>query len=314
MTDPLRLSKYRRGFTLVELLVVIAIIGVLIAMLLPAVQSAREAARRAQCVNNLKQIGLAVHNFADALKTLPPPKALGHTDGAGLVSNGTADQYRQLGSTFLLLLPYLEEQSLYDTGDPTKDTIDPINLPMTAVELPAYLCPSMAMQRGMPMTDCGERLGPGSYLITSRVRYGKYTALDGAFRNPPSRMGKRYACNWNQITDGATHTTFAGETDFGFTSYVWDAGCGADGATKWGDHAWAEGYWFHAWGHTNVDIAYNFNDDRAKWQSNYTATFRSDHPGGVQFVFLDGSVRFVEDAIEREALVAMITRAGAEVP
>jgi prepilin-type N-terminal cleavage/methylation domain-containing protein/prepilin-type processing-associated H-X9-DG protein len=303
----------RRAFTLVELLVVIAIIGVLVAMLLPAVQSAREAARRTQCVNNLKQIGLAVHNFADAQKTLPPPKALGHSDGAGIVSNGTADQYRQLGSTFLLLLPYLEEQSLFDTGDPTKDTIDAVNLPMTGAELPAYLCPSMAMQRGMPMTDCGERLGPGSYLITSRVRYGKYTALDGAFLNPPKHMGQRYRCMWSQITDGATHTTFAGETDYGFTSYIWDSGCAADGTTKWGDHAWAEGYWFYAWGHTNVDVAYNFNDDRAKWQSNYTATFRSDHPGGVQFVFLDGSVRFLEDTIESETLAAMITRAGAEV-
>ncbi|MCA9091767.1 MAG: DUF1559 domain-containing protein, partial [Planctomycetaceae bacterium] len=93
-------SGARRGFTLIELLVVIAIVGVLVALLLPAVQAAREAARRMSCQNNLKQIGLATQNFEAQQGTLPPP-------------NVGSSAYQDFGSTFVALLPYLEQASLY---------------------------------------------------------------------------------------------------------------------------------------------------------------------------------------------------------
>jgi len=300
----------RRGFTLVELLVVIAIIGILVAILIPAVQAAREAARRATCLNNLKQIGLAVHNFSNTHRTLPPPKVLGR--GGGLVSAGMMDQYRQLGTTFVLLLPYLEEGSLYATYDIEKDVTDPVNRQVTSRSLPAYTCPTMDLSRAMPVEACGEFLGPGSYLISTRVKYGAFSKLDGPFVNPPVAAGSRYRCDFQRIEDGSSHTLLIGETDFGFDSYIWDSGCDQDGSPRWGDHAWADGYWFNAWGHTGEGRTFNFNDNSARWDSAFTATFRSDHPAGVQFVLVDGSAQMLTTGIERSVLFALITRAGGE--
>ena len=101
----------RKAFTLVELLVVIAIIGILIALLLPAVQAAREAARRSQCTNNLKQIGIALHNYHDTFKVFPPG-GLWYTN-----STGNANWVRNRGSMLLHILPFVEQQSLYDAFD-----------------------------------------------------------------------------------------------------------------------------------------------------------------------------------------------------
>jgi prepilin-type N-terminal cleavage/methylation domain-containing protein len=120
-----------RGFTLVELLVVIAIIGILVALLLPAVQSAREAARRAQCANNMKNIGLALLNYADAKKTLPP--ATGLVMGFAEVTGGT---------WVVKILPYIEEQAVYDRFDQKKPSNDPANAVAIAAPLPWLICPS----------------------------------------------------------------------------------------------------------------------------------------------------------------------------
>ncbi|MEX2170627.1 MAG: DUF1559 domain-containing protein [Pirellulales bacterium] len=302
------------GFTLVELLVVIAIIGILIAILLPAVQAAREAARRMSCGNNLKQIGLAAHSFHSTHQTLPPPKVLSR--GGGLVSMGSendGDQFSQLGSTLVLLLPFLEEGAIYEQYDITKSINDEVNLPFTSRELPPYTCPSMTLPRPMPVSECGEQLGPGSYLISTRVKHSSHDQLDGAFVSPPTAAGQRYECSFKRIGDGASHTLLVGETNFGFASYLWDSGCSYDGSPRWGDHAWAEGYWFHAWGHTGEGRRYNFDDEQARWDSAFTSTFRSDHPGGAQFVLVDGSVQFVPSDVDRRVLNAMITRAGEEI-
>src|SRR5262245_40234739 len=119
------------GFTLVELLVVIAIIGILVALLLPAIQAAREAARRTQCANNLKNIGLALHNYADAKKTLPP--ATGLVMGLGEINGGT---------WVVKIWPYIEEQALYDKFDQKKASNDPANATVVAAPLSWAICPS----------------------------------------------------------------------------------------------------------------------------------------------------------------------------
>jgi prepilin-type N-terminal cleavage/methylation domain-containing protein/prepilin-type processing-associated H-X9-DG protein len=303
------------GFTIVELLVVIAVIGALVSLLLPAMQSAREAARRVQCRNHLKQIGLAVLNFESAQRTLPPPHVL--SEGGGLVAGPTF--YSDLGSMFVLLLPYLEDAARYDAYVLTKPPTDAENLRIAGVALPGYVCPSMSLPRTVP-DACGERLGPGSYLISSRVRYQPQYALDGAFAVPPA-AGQRYELGIKRFTDGTTHTLLVGETNYGWASYKWSehsiAGCQSNGGACWGDFTWAHGYWHFAFGHTGFvpgqPSNYNFNNPSANWDSRFRTTFRSDHPGGVQVVFVDGSVHFLRTEIDRDTHFALVTRAGGEV-
>jgi prepilin-type N-terminal cleavage/methylation domain-containing protein/prepilin-type processing-associated H-X9-DG protein len=289
----------RRGFTLVELLVVIAIIGVLIALLLPAVQAAREAARRMSCQNKLKQIGLATQNYTAAQKHLPPPK---HGD----------TNYNQRGSTFVLLLPYLEQASRFAAYDLTKDVTDPVNLPITSQPIDVYTCPSMAMMRQAPEAGCGEKLGASSYLISSRTEYLNYGALDGAFENPPS--DGQYRLSTQHITDGTSNTLLVGETNYSHQGWTWAATECAElaGTVKYGDQTWAEGYWNLSWGHMAANFPQAYNNS-VEFQKPISArVFRSDHPGGVQFVFLDGSVRLVGDGSDAEVRRALVTRAGDE--
>ncbi len=286
------------GFTLVELLVVIAIIGVLIALLLPAVQAAREAARRMTCQNNLKQIGLAVQHFADAQHHLPPPNANDSTT------------YSELGSTLVLLLPYLEEANRFAAYDLSKQVHDPVNLPITSQPLPPYMCPSMGLPRGVPDQGCGEQLGPGSYIISSRTDYFNWGELDGAFANPAD--DGHYALGWKDITDGLSNTLLVGEMNYGNQKYLWSGCSGQNGNTKWGDQTWAAGYWFYAWGHMSSQFPQLYNNS-VDYKYPYSArTFRSDHPGGVQFVLLDASVHFLSDATPPEIRGALVTRAGEE--
>jgi prepilin-type N-terminal cleavage/methylation domain-containing protein len=286
-----------RGFTLVELLVVIAIIGILVAILLPAIQAARESARRMTCQNNLKQIGLATLSYNDANRHLPPPKAGSTT-------------FNELGGMFVLLLPYLEEGNRFAQFDVEKPAADPINLPVTGEAVAIFTCPTMAMPRTVPDTACNEALAAGSYLISSRTDYKKFGALDGAFDNP-SPDGK-YTLGLRNITDGTSKTLLVGEINYGLLDMTWTDCADRAGSPKWGDQMWAQGYWALSWGHMSGEYPDLYNNSQ-KFNPPYSArVFRSDHPGGVQFVILDGSVHFLTDASSPTVRSALVTRAGGE--
>ena len=223
---------------------------------------------------------------------------------------------------FVLLLPYLEELSRYASYDLTKPPSyrgpDADNLSVAETALPVYTCPSMVIPRGAP-DACGESLGPGSYIISSRVHYQPQFVLDGAFETPPE-VGERYSLGLQEVVDGTTKTLLVGETNYGLKNYHWSEhyaeACQGQEGVCWGDFRWAEGYWHFAFGHTGWSRGqpsqYNFNNVSAPWDSRQRTTFRSDHPGGVQFVLVDGSVQFIRTEIDREMLFALITRAGGE--
>jgi len=315
-----------RGFSLIELLVVIAIIGILVALLLPAIQAAREAARRSQCQNNLKQIGLATQNFADSKGHLPPPKVL--VPGTILGSGVATETY---GSTLVLLLPYLENGALHDQYNPTKSVLESPNVELTSHPLAVYLCPSMQLPRTVPYAPCGERLGPGSYMISAATDIrGPGATLDGAFATPPTKKlagGKSmiapYTLGYSHILDGTSKTFLVGENNYRLDGYDWSSCPALAGEPKYGDQTWAHGYWFYAWAHINwhyYETAnrefYNRSQilaDEKPIARTIVRVFRSDHPGGAQFVFLDGSIHFVPDSIDYPVLGALVTRAGDEL-
>jgi prepilin-type N-terminal cleavage/methylation domain-containing protein len=287
----------RGAFTLIELLVVIAIVGVLIALLLPAVQAAREAARRMSCQNNLKQIGLAVQNYHAAMNHLPPPTA-------------SDTNYSQLGSMFVVLLPYLEEANRFAHYDMKLTANDPKNLPITGKTVAAYTCPSMAMMREAPLSACGEVLAPGSYLISTRTQYAMYQELDGAFENPPE--GGNYRLTLKHVTDGASNTLLVGEANYNNQAWKWTDCPALNGSIKWGEHTWAEGYWALSWGHMASDAPEAYNNSTKYSAPISRRAFRSDHVGGVQFVFLDASVHMLRNEVDPTIRNALVTRAGDE--
>ena len=223
------LSRSRKGFTLVELLVVIAIIGILVALLLPAVQSAREAARRMSCSNNLKQISLAAHNFHDTYKEFPyATRDRLEGDDGDTWSTG-----------FIQLLPFLEADAmaqLWDPSEPRHSTVDAdgdgwTNAQLQQQSIPTYLCSSMVLPAG-PLGGTEDR-GPSSYLFcagtpsSAMLHYGAYypggePAFNGAiipvktYIAPPTGAGPnhRRPTKFRDIIDGTSNTLLAGETDF----------------------------------------------------------------------------------------------------
>jgi prepilin-type N-terminal cleavage/methylation domain-containing protein len=283
-----------RGFTLVELLVVIAIIGVLVSLLLPAVQAAREAARRLQCQNNLRQIGEALHNYHSQSGCFPP----------GAFWGGATDTWR--GSILIRLLPFTEQTalySLYDFNKPTDSQTLPGGKLMTSVIVPLYVCPT---DKNDDLTASGRAIhnysaskGPTAHIDSPTCscsewqNWNKYALApyDNAnnFAGPFCRLN--VATAERDCRDGLSNTIYFGEVRRDCSLHVqqgWGISNNSNGLVS-----------------TMIPINYNScNADTAapgcsrpcNW--NTELGFKSLHSGGAFFLFGDGSVHFLTENID----------------
>ena len=308
-----------RGFTLIELLVVIAIIAVLISLLLPAVQQAREAARRSQCRNNLKQIGLALHNYESSHGVFPPGRV----------------GYPKVFSVQCHILPYIDGGSLYNLVDfNTAPNFGTPASPMTTNEIairtviPTYLCPSDFGR------IAGSDFGPTNYAATTGSGVGAASSIktgDGVMFNASS-------VRFRDVTDGLSNTACFSESTLGVggnpsspsgpaakpdlevlelagATATTDAACVPGGGTWSGLRGakWMNGHY----GDTLYNHYYSPNSaqsDCGNASHNYGLTAaRSRHEGGVHVLLADGSCRFVSENLNLGIWTGLATRAGSEV-
>ena len=292
-----RWSIRRAGFTLIELLVVIAIIAVLIALLLPAVQQAREAARRTQCRNNMHQLGLAIHNYHDTHGCLP------------IHFETTDASWNDIGiSPFTLLLPFLDETSAYNAVNfdyPMYNTSVNSHSNITAARLTlnSLICPTM-----VPTGCIDNRVGICSYAVVAGATstYGSDAATVGAY-------GVSKAIRIRDIRDGTSNTYYAAERNCslaGYTYFMAQGNCAA-GATDGGCGYWAR----TAGGYVKTSGVGCPNANNQYHDGTYVAlnSMRSDHEGGIFALFCDGSVKFITENIDRAVHRALCTRADNEL-
>lgn len=331
------LTKKRLAFTLVELLVVIAIIGILVALLLPAIQAARESARRTECNNNMKQIGIALHNYHDTFQTYPP---------GGLWERRTpwranpAGRNQRRGGIFLHLLPFIEEQQLFESINLTQDHYDsqrPDGSGTTMIRaniIDGYICPSDTHKgingnatTGHALINYGANGGPlsqgGNGSPSCQCNMSAMNAfIPPALRTPRGpfhREGNRFICGNQDIVDGLSNTIFVGEVRPHCTNH-----CNSRG--------WSRPNNGQALFRTTIPI--NFDNCRTKAQANAMFPggngmshptcfancnwrtefgFHSMHPGGAQFIMGDASVQLFSQDIDMLNFNRLGARADGQV-
>jgi prepilin-type N-terminal cleavage/methylation domain-containing protein len=329
---PAASKRQRPAFTLVELLVVIAIIGILVALLLPAVQAAREAARRAKCINNMRQLGIAFQNFHDTNKRMPQYHAAIPPAGVADAEYANQTGYKWAGPVWgVIILPFMEEQALYDAFFKKETMISTNNVAVLEKALiPNLVCPSNETAANPILRDRGDGVG-----AAPKVGLGLYYAVSmGPTRpdtctfcpsptpgnTPPAQgqpqstnyccQGDGYGTKWQDnstgvlgrsngirkfksISDGLSRTFLAGET-------------------------LPEQCWYQAAFSPNFSLAgthiplNTFSKCTSGGCHNTSCGFKSPHPGGAHFVMVDSSCQFVQESIDYQVYNGLGTRAGNE--
>ena len=325
-------GKKQNGFTLVELLVVIAIIGILIGMLLPAVQQVREAARRTNCLNNMRQLGLALHNYESAFQAFPASRL--EPDDLSIPSNLTQNSAAETSfqSWTTLILPYIEQGNLANTFDYRQawfDDVDSENHLTIGQQLSLFKCPSApAQERVDPYHVIGA--AAGDYGSINEVKKKVYTQVLGV-DDPGSsaRAGLLSKFQENPIgscSDGMSNTFFVAEcagqpevwiaagrmTMEDFANYTDDKVVDFEGQLVPTDGTgWAD-----------PDCGFSINGATSDGLNKYgpaminainVSEVFSFHDGGASFAMADGSVHFVKESVDVETFVGLCTRSGSEV-
>ena len=328
--------KRKLGFTLVELLVVIAIIGILVALLLPAIQAAREAARRTQCNNNLKQITLALHNYIDTHRQTVP-RGAEITQGRGCCCDGA--DFHPGHTVHTMLLPYIEQQSLYDSYD--------MKIPWYAQppgvidqRIDGYLCPSATIHL-MQTVNTGANLSWSGAVPSPRSQVFPHNYPAAGSSHGYATCGQHgsrttngaFAYRWGMplietgsgtgvwvvgdprlklasFTDGTSNTMAFGETAQGRPTFN-DSGAADSGLSNSRGRGWADC--------TNFSTLFTVNrlgtpnSHLSGFQLRNAGTATSYHPGGCNVSFFDGSVRFISETINGDTWYALGTVQGQEV-
>jgi prepilin-type N-terminal cleavage/methylation domain-containing protein len=307
------------GFTLIELLVVIAIIAVLIALLLPAVQAAREAARRTQCTNNLKQLGIAMHNYHDVVGSFPTSFWRNTIDKGATTADGTNRH-----SWISMTLPFFEQQNLYSAINFSLSNGGPINSTAYLTPIAALMCPSdpSPTQSIYPRADSGAGLNFNSGpKLCYFGNFGDNYNDDATFLPFTSLPFTRD----NGFGEAGTHTGIMSRS--GGTTSIRDITDGTSNTFAAGESLYESCDWF-TWSNPNgttcgSQMTINYKlitshtgnsaslTDSGNWRVGFG--FRSQHPGIVQFLFADAHVGAIKESINRNTYRWLSTRAGGEI-
>jgi prepilin-type N-terminal cleavage/methylation domain-containing protein len=301
-----RLHRRSRGFTLIELLVVIAIIAVLIALLLPAVQQARESARRTQCKNNMKQLGLALHNYHDTFLLFPMS-----------YGNGTYDESGRMESWLFGIFPYIDQAPLFNSINfSVGANATPQNVAATQQVIPAYLCPSDSTNNGGKLNNRANMNGGIYYAVTgykavagNNWAWGNFPYTHPTGRNAGNNNGLDAGNGWmcrnsngnvivtamKHLTDGTSNVTMVGEALPGRCQHNTTFSFNHTTATA----AVPLNYYYK---NTSISIG--------DWPNDYS--FASQHTGGAHFTMGDGTVRFISENIDLQLYRNLATVDGNE--